>query len=141
MTLVRSSAAKATIPQESLAAAAGACCAHTIYPITSEPDTIADFQKSLKLGYININFLLHLYRSADLEEPFSLVVLVGGCACRRCRQYGDVIDHGRSRGRSSSNRRHNLIGPVEKMGAEVSISDSLPITFATEFGGNTEDET
>ena len=31
--------------------------------------------------------------------------------------------------------------PVEKMGAEVSISDSLPITFATEFGGNTEDET
>lgn len=31
--------------------------------------------------------------------------------------------------------------PVEKIGAEVSISDSLPITFATEFGGNTEDET
>lgn len=34
---------KVTVPQGALATAAGIRCAHTLYPITPEPDTIAGF--------------------------------------------------------------------------------------------------
>lgn len=34
---------KATLPQGALATVAGIRCAHTLYPITPEPDTIAGF--------------------------------------------------------------------------------------------------